>query len=121
MNSKITKILRCLICNGKSVYDSDSEFPISIKKKVNKENLCKYPPAIYSLPNGTEKCLPTLSWPKISFPNESWKKISKATKKEKKLHDKKNNLKLILLFSIKKRIIKYKIKNLKNARDFIVV
>ena len=30
-NSKITKNLRCLICQGQSVYDSDSEFAISLK------------------------------------------------------------------------------------------
>jgi cytochrome c-type biogenesis protein CcmH len=29
INSKITKNLRCLICQGQSVYDSDSEFAIS--------------------------------------------------------------------------------------------
>ena len=29
--SKITKNLRCLICQGQSVYDSDSEFAISLK------------------------------------------------------------------------------------------
>jgi len=28
---KITKNLRCLICQGQSVYDSDSEFAISLK------------------------------------------------------------------------------------------
>ena len=32
---KITKNIRCLICQGQSVYDSDSEFAISIKKLVN--------------------------------------------------------------------------------------
>ena len=37
MNSKITKNLRCLICQGQSVYDSDSEFAISIKALVNKK------------------------------------------------------------------------------------
>ena len=29
--NKITKNLRCLICQGQSVYDSDSEFAISLK------------------------------------------------------------------------------------------
>ena len=29
--SKIAKNLRCLICQGQSVYDSDSEFAISLK------------------------------------------------------------------------------------------
>ena len=37
MNSKITKNLRCLICQGQSVYDSDSEFAISIKVIVDKK------------------------------------------------------------------------------------
>ena len=38
-NDKITKNLRCLICQGQSVYDSDSEFAnslkILVKNKVN--------------------------------------------------------------------------------------
>ena len=37
MNSKITKNLRCLICQGQSIYDSDTEFAISIKTLVNKK------------------------------------------------------------------------------------
>ena len=32
--NKITKNLRCLICQGQSVYDSDSEFAMSIKNLV---------------------------------------------------------------------------------------
>tara|TARA_B100001741_G_scaffold311248_1_gene312006 strand:+ start:611 stop:973 length:363 start_codon:yes stop_codon:yes gene_type:complete len=37
--NKITKNLRCLICQGQSVYDSDSEFAISVKLVVkNKIN-----------------------------------------------------------------------------------
>ena len=32
--NKITKNLRCLICQGQSVYDSDSEFAISLKLVV---------------------------------------------------------------------------------------
>ena len=31
LNDKITKNLRCLICQGQSVYDSDSEFANSLK------------------------------------------------------------------------------------------
>ena len=31
LNFKITKNLRCLICQGQSIYDSDSEFATSIK------------------------------------------------------------------------------------------
>jgi len=37
INIKITKNLRCLICQGQSVYDSDSEFAISIKTLVDKK------------------------------------------------------------------------------------
>ena len=37
LHSKITKNLRCLICQGQSVYDSDSEFAISVKMLVNKK------------------------------------------------------------------------------------
>ncbi|WP_435116377.1 cytochrome c-type biogenesis protein CcmH [Candidatus Pelagibacter bacterium nBUS_49] len=37
INSKITKNLRCLICQGQSVYDLDSEFAISIKTLVDKK------------------------------------------------------------------------------------
>ena len=35
--NKITKNLRCLICQGQSVYDSDSEFANSIKILVDKK------------------------------------------------------------------------------------
>ncbi len=39
LDIKITKNLRCLVCQGQSVYDSDSEFANSIKilvvKKLN--------------------------------------------------------------------------------------
>ena len=35
--SKITKNLRCLICQGQSVYDSDSEFANSVKILVDKK------------------------------------------------------------------------------------
>ena len=34
---KITKNLRCLICQGQSVYDSDSEFANSLKILVDKK------------------------------------------------------------------------------------
>ena len=37
LQKKITKNLRCLICQGQSVYDSDSEFANSIKFLVNKK------------------------------------------------------------------------------------
>ena len=37
IKSKITKNLRCLVCQGQSVYDSDSEFAISVKDLVNKK------------------------------------------------------------------------------------
>ena len=37
LKNKITKNLRCLICQGQSVYDSDSEFANSLKIVVNKK------------------------------------------------------------------------------------
>ena len=37
LSNKITKNLRCLICQGQSVYDSDSEFANSLKILVNKK------------------------------------------------------------------------------------
>ena len=50
LQTKITKNLRCLVCQGQSIYDSDSEFAnslkILIKKKLN-EGLTKK--QIYSL------------------------------------------------------------------------
>tara|TARA_Y100001980_G_C14411122_1_gene204683 strand:+ start:250 stop:615 length:366 start_codon:yes stop_codon:yes gene_type:complete len=37
LKNKITKNLRCLICQGQSVYDSDSEFANSLKTLVEKK------------------------------------------------------------------------------------
>ena len=37
LQSKITKNLRCLVCQGQSVYDSDSEFANSLKILVEKK------------------------------------------------------------------------------------
>ena len=37
LDEKITKNLRCLICQGQSVHDSDSEFAISLKTLVKKK------------------------------------------------------------------------------------
>ena len=37
LQSKITKNLRCLICQGQSVHDSDSEFANSVKILVDKK------------------------------------------------------------------------------------
>ena len=37
LQTDITKNLRCLICQGQSVYDSDSEFANSLKIVVNKK------------------------------------------------------------------------------------
>jgi len=37
MKNKITKNLRCLICQGQSVYESDSEFANSLKVLVDKK------------------------------------------------------------------------------------
>ena len=35
--NKITKNLRCLICQGQSVYDSESDFAVSIKLIIDKK------------------------------------------------------------------------------------
>ena len=35
--NKITKNLRCLVCQGQSIYDSDSEFANSLKILVDKK------------------------------------------------------------------------------------
>ena len=37
LQNKITKNLRCLICQGQSVYDSDSEFANSLKIVIDKK------------------------------------------------------------------------------------
>jgi len=37
VKSKITKNLRCLVCQGQSVYDSDSQFAISMKVLIDKK------------------------------------------------------------------------------------
>ena len=37
LDEKITKNLRCLICQGQSIHDSDSEFAISLKTLVKKK------------------------------------------------------------------------------------
>ena len=37
LKNKITKNLRCLICQGQSVYDSDSEFANSLKLVVEEK------------------------------------------------------------------------------------
>jgi hypothetical protein len=43
LKSKITKNLRCLVCQGQSIYDSDSEFANSLKivvdNKINEDYL----------------------------------------------------------------------------------
>ena len=56
---KITKNLRCLVCQGQSVYDSDSEFANSLKilveKKINEGSSEKQ---IYDyLKNNYGKCI----------------------------------------------------------------
>ena len=37
MKTEITKNLRCLICQGQSIYDSDSEFANSLKSLVKQK------------------------------------------------------------------------------------
>ena len=39
LKNKILKNIRCLICQGQSVYDSESDFAFSIKLIVEKKNL----------------------------------------------------------------------------------
>ena len=49
LNHKITKNLRCLVCQGQSIYDSDSDFAISLKIVVaNKINQGLSEKEIYS-------------------------------------------------------------------------
>ena len=42
LENKIAKNLRCLVCQGQSIYDSQSEFALSvkliIKRKINQGN-----------------------------------------------------------------------------------
>ena len=37
LHTKITKNLRCLICQGQSIYDSDSEFANSVKILIERK------------------------------------------------------------------------------------
>jgi len=37
LTNKISKNIRCLICQGQSVYDSNSEFAISVKLLIKKK------------------------------------------------------------------------------------
>ena len=37
LHSKIAKNLRCLVCQGQSIYDSDSEFANSVKILIEKK------------------------------------------------------------------------------------
>ena len=34
---KLTKNLRCLICQGQSIYDSQSDFALSVRELINKK------------------------------------------------------------------------------------
>ena len=63
LKNKITKNLRCLVCQGQSVYDSDSEFANSLKivvdSKINEglseKQIYSYFPVSY-----THLTLPTI-------------------------------------------------------------
>ena len=35
--NKISKNIRCLVCQGQSIYDSQSDFAISLKLMINKK------------------------------------------------------------------------------------
>ncbi len=49
LQNKITKNLRCLVCQGQSIYDSDSEFAISLKLTIqNKINQGQSEEQIYN-------------------------------------------------------------------------
>ena len=37
LNNKISKNLRCLVCQGQSVYDSDTEFSLSVKILIDEK------------------------------------------------------------------------------------
>ena len=37
MKNKISKNIRCLICQGQSIYDSQSDFALSMKLVINKK------------------------------------------------------------------------------------
>ena len=37
IKNKISKNIRCLICQGQSVYDSESDFAVSIKLIIDKK------------------------------------------------------------------------------------
>ena len=37
LTNKISKNLRCLICQGQSIYDSQSDFAVSMKVLINKK------------------------------------------------------------------------------------
>ena len=37
LKNEITKNLRCLICQGQSIYDSQSDFAVSMKLLINKK------------------------------------------------------------------------------------
>ena len=52
LKNEITKNLRCLICQGQSVYDSDSEFALSLKlviKNKIEEGLSEKPSSNFLL------------------------------------------------------------------------
>ena len=37
LNNKIAKNLRCIVCQGQSVYDSDTEFSLSVKILIDEK------------------------------------------------------------------------------------
>ena len=71
------------------------------KYKEKRANLCIKPPAINSSPNGPASLRDSATNPKISLPLKNWKKISNETNKTDKVEHTKNNLKLIIFFSVK--------------------
>ena len=55
--NKITKNLRCLICQGQSVYDSDSEFANSLKIVVDKKLQEGFSCLLYTSPSPRDATL----------------------------------------------------------------
>ena len=93
---------------------------------MKKENFCRYPPAIYSLPKKLELRIEPLSKPIVLKPKIYWKiksrdniKEDKAAVKKKYLKFKISNLFARYIIKINKKYLKYKIdlKSLSNSQS----
>ena len=90
----------------------------NVKKIAKKENLCKYPPAIYSVPKKPELRIESLSQPIVLKPKIYWKIRSKDSINEDKVVVRKKYLKFKILNLIVRYIIKMSKKCLKYKIDF---